>query len=46
MTRMPSAIGDVLILRTRQTFTAYAVGLVSENDQHDFEGHLSNISPR
>jgi hypothetical protein len=44
MKRMPSTIGDVLILLTRRTFTAYTVGLISEDDQQDFMRHQSNIS--
>jgi hypothetical protein len=32
----PTAIGDVLILRTSQSYTVYAVGSVSTAGQHDF----------
>jgi hypothetical protein len=44
MEKMPSTIGDVLILVTRRTFTAYTVGLISEDYQQDFMRHQSNIS--
>ena len=32
----PTGIGDVLILRTRQSYTVYAVGSVLTAGQHDF----------
>jgi hypothetical protein len=35
---MPTQVGDVLMLWTNQTFTTYAVGLVSKNGQRDFCG--------
>jgi hypothetical protein len=37
MTRQwPTEVGDVLILRTSRSYTAYAVGLVVTAGQHDF----------
>ena len=36
--RRPTEIGDVLILRTTQTYTVYAVGSVSKKGQQNF-GH-------
>jgi hypothetical protein len=35
-TRIPTEVGDVLILRTDQSFAIYAVGQVSKTDQQDF----------
>jgi hypothetical protein len=32
----PTEIGDVLILRTSQSYTVYAVGAVATAGQHDF----------
>ena len=32
----PTEIGDVLILRTRMSYTVYAVGSVAIAGQHDF----------
>ena len=32
----PTEIGDVLILRTSQSYTLYAVGSVATAGQHDF----------
>ena len=32
----PTEIGDVLILRTSQSYTVYAVGSVAAAGQHDF----------
>jgi hypothetical protein len=37
-TRIPTEIGDVLILKTTQSYTVYAVGRVSESGQQDFGG--------
>jgi hypothetical protein len=37
--RIPTRIGDVLILRTRRSFTVYAVGAVSQDGQQDFGSH-------
>jgi hypothetical protein len=34
--RIPTEIGDVLILRTTESYTTHAVGLISERDQQDF----------
>ena len=39
---IPTQIGDVLILRTQQSFTIYAVGLVYEDGQQDFH-HQTNV---
>lgn len=35
---IPTQRGDVLILRTAQTFTTHAVGQVSRDGQQDFQG--------
>ena len=32
----PTEVGDVLILRTSQSYTVYAVGSVATSGQHDF----------
>jgi hypothetical protein len=37
--RIPTEIGDVLILRTTESYTTHAVGLISERDQQDFSQH-------
>ncbi len=37
MKRIPTRIGDVLILMTRKTFTSYSVGVVSKDHPQDFE---------
>ena len=37
--RIPTEIGDVLILQTTQSYTIYAVGQVSERGQQDFAHH-------
>lgn len=37
-TRIPTQVGDVLILRTNQTFAIYGVGRVSQDGQQDFHG--------
>jgi hypothetical protein len=34
--RIPTHIGDVLILETTQSYTIYGVGKVSKDDQQDF----------
>jgi len=34
--RIPTRVDDVLILRTRRSFTVYAVGVVSRDGQQDF----------
>jgi hypothetical protein len=33
---IPTQVGDVLILQTKQSYTIYAVGRVSKNGQQDF----------
>ena len=40
-TRMPTHAGDVLILRTDQSFAIYAVGLVSGDGQQNFRGAVN-----
>jgi len=51
--RMPTHAGDVLILRTTQSYTIYAVGRVSKDGQQDFgsqtdityaEGHAAAVA--
>jgi hypothetical protein len=39
--RIPTEIGDVLILRTTESYTTHAVGLISERDQQDFSQHTT-----
>lgn len=34
--RIPTQVGDVLILQTTQSYTIYAVGRVSKDGQQDF----------
>ena len=36
---IPTQVGDVLILRTTESYTTHAVGLISERDQQDFSQH-------
>jgi hypothetical protein len=36
---IPTQVGDVLILRTHQSFSTYAVGRVSKDGQQDFSAH-------
>jgi hypothetical protein len=36
--RIPTKVGDVLILRTEQTFSVHAVGRVSIDGQQEFRG--------
>lgn len=38
---MPTQPGDVLILRTDQSFTTHAVGQVTQDGQQDFTTHLN-----
>ena len=38
-TPIPTRVGDILILRTRRSFTVYAVGAVSQEGQQDFGSH-------
>jgi hypothetical protein len=44
--RIPTEIGDVLILQTTQTYTIYAVGRVSERGQQDFGHHEEHTYTR
>jgi hypothetical protein len=39
---IPTEVGDVLILRTEQSYTVHAVGQISRSGQQDFE-HQSNV---
>ena len=39
--RIPTQVGDVLVVHTSQSFTIYAVGQVSKNDQQEVSGHMS-----
>ncbi len=39
--RIPTQPGDVLILSTDQSFTVYAVGLVTKDGQQEFDTHMS-----
>jgi len=41
VTRMPTHVGDVLVLRTDESFAIYAVGLVAEDGQQGFGGQLN-----
>jgi hypothetical protein len=41
--RIPTHPGDVLILRTTQSYTVHAVGRVSKNGQQDF-GSDANVT--
>jgi hypothetical protein len=36
--RIPTEIGDVLILQTEKSFTVYVVGVVAVKNQQDFHG--------
>ena len=38
--RIPTHIGDVLILGTRQSYTVYGVGKVSRDGQQDFGNQI------
>ena len=38
---IPTQVGDVLILRTGQSFTTHAVGQVSEDGQQDFHTQMN-----
>ena len=40
-TRIPTQIGDVLILGTDKTFSTYAVGRISTDGQQDFRGQTN-----
>jgi hypothetical protein len=37
--RIPTRVGDVLILRTRRSFIVYAVGAIAQDGQQDFGSH-------
>jgi hypothetical protein len=37
--RIPTQIGDVLILRTERSYTIHVVGTISRDGQQDFENH-------
>jgi hypothetical protein len=39
--RIPTQPGDVLILSTDQSFTVYAVGLVTKDGQQEFDTHMN-----
>ena len=43
MLRIPTHLGDVLILRTTQSYRVHAVGRVFEDGQQDF-GHESTVT--
>jgi hypothetical protein len=46
--RIPTQVGDVLILETRRSFTTHAVGWVSENGEQDFHNlvKVKHVSDR
>jgi hypothetical protein len=48
MTKIPTQIGDVLILRTDKAGSTHAVGAISKDDQQDFKGQsdLNYVSGR
>ena len=37
VTRIPTQLGDVLVLRTDQSFSVYVVGQVTKDGQQDFD---------
>jgi hypothetical protein len=39
--RIPTRVGDVLILRTDKSFAIHAVGLVTKDGQQDFDAHVN-----
>jgi hypothetical protein len=39
--RIPTQLGDVLILRTDHSFTLHAVGKVTKDGQQDFDTHVN-----
>ena len=39
--RIPTRLGDVLILWTHHSFTIHAVGLVTTEGQQDFDTHVN-----
>lgn len=40
-TRIPTQIGDVLILGTDKSFSTFAVGQISKDGQQDFRGQTN-----
>jgi len=40
MLRIPTEVGDVLILRTEHTFSIHAIDVVTKTGQQDFRGHV------
>ena len=36
--RIPTQVGDVLVLRTGQSYTTHVVGLIAQDGQQDFQG--------
>ena len=40
-TRIPTQLGDILILRTDHSFTLHAVGQVRKDGQQDFDTHVN-----
>ena len=40
MLRIPTEVGDVLILRTEQTFSIHAIEVVTKTGQQDFRGQV------
>jgi hypothetical protein len=44
--RIPTQLGDVLILMTNHSFTLYAVGQVTKSGQQDFDTHVNLKYPR
>ena len=38
MLRIPTEVGDVLVVRTAQTFSIHAIGVVTKNGQQNFRG--------
>jgi len=36
--RVPTKVGDVLILRTQRSFKIHAVGRIAKDDQQDLQG--------
>jgi hypothetical protein len=47
--RIPTQVGDVLILQTAKSFSVYAVGVIFENGQQEFRRqaeHVKHLSDR
>lgn len=42
--RIPTHLGDVLILRTTQSYAIHAVGRVSNDGQRDFSSSEANVT--